>query len=148
MTIQEQISNDIKEAMKAKDAMRLDVVRMMKTALKNHEIEKMKELTDADAIEVLGREVKKLKDALEQFKAGGRADLVEKTEKEMTVIATYLPAAMSEDELKAVIAAKIAAAGEVTAKDFGRIMKEVSAETKGRADGGTVSRLVKEALGS
>ena len=148
MTILLQINEDIKEAMKAKDQVRLDVVRMMKTALKNHEIDKMKELTDTDSIEVLGREVKKLKDAVEQFRAGGRADLAEKTEKEIVIIAAYLPAAMSEDEIKAIIVAKIATAGDVTAKDFGRIMKEVSADTKGRADGGTVSRLVKEALGS
>lgn len=146
MSIQEQINADLKEAMKAKEAVRLDVVRMMKTALKNFEIEKMKELTDADALEVLGREVKKLKDAVEQFRAGGRADLVEKTEQEMKIIAAYLPAAMTEDEIKAIITAKVAAAENVTAKDFGRIMKEVSAETKGRADGGTVSRLVKEVL--
>jgi hypothetical protein len=148
MSIQEQLNADLKEAMKARDAVRLDVVRMMKTALKNFEIEKMKELTDADSLEVLGREMKKLKDAVEQFRAGGRADLVEKTEQEMKLIAAYLPAALTEDEIKAIIVIKIATAGDVTAKDFGRIMKEVSADTKGRADGGTVSRLVKEALGS
>lgn len=147
MTIRERLDHDLKEAMRAHEAFRLDVVKLLKTAVKNQDIEKMKELDDAEVTEVLGRELKKLKDALEQFRAGNRPDLVEKTEREMAVIATYLPAAMTEAEIRAVVSAKMAAAGEVTAKDFGRIMKEVTAETKGRADGVTTSRLVKEALG-
>jgi hypothetical protein len=147
MPILTQLDQDFKEAMKARDAFRLDAVKMLRSALKYREIEKMKPLDEAEVIDVLAREVKKLKDALEQFRAGGRADLSEKTEREIALIEGYLPKALTEDEIKAIVGDKIMFAGEVTTKDFGRIMKEVAVETKGRADGATVSRLVKEALG-
>lgn len=146
MTIREKLDNDMKEAMRAHDSFRLDAVKMLRAALKNKEIDSGKALEEAEVIAVLSSEAKKLKDALEQFRAGGRADLVEKTEREVALISSYLPEAMPEAEVQAIVAAKLSAGGEVTAKDFGRIMKEVMAETQGRADGATVSRLVKEAL--
>lgn len=146
MTIREKLDSDLKEAMKSREVFRLDVIKLMRAALKNQEIDKMKTLEEPEVMEVMGREAKKLKDALEQFRAGGRQDLVDKTEKEIVIIESYLPKGLEEAEIKAIVTEKISAAGEVTPKDFGRIMKEVMAETKGRADGATVSRLVKEAL--
>ena len=146
--VRARLDADLKEAMRAKEELRLNIVKMLRGALRLAEIDKADHtISDAEVLEIIAREAKKLRDALENFKQGGRPDLVEQTEKEITIIETYLPTPLSDDEVKAIVQEVIAAAGAVTAKDFGRLMKEVVAKAEGRADGGRVSKFVKEALG-
>lgn len=146
MTTKERIEADYIKEFKAKNTPAIEALRMLRAAIKQIEVDSRKTLEEADIVEIVGKELKKLKDALDQFTAGGRADLIDKTKVEMALLSVYLPAQLSDDDLRAVVKRVVAAAGEVTAKDFGRIMKDVVAETKGQADGGKVSQLVKEIL--
>ncbi len=146
MTTREKLEVDYAREAKARNAFAVSVLRMLRAALKNAEIDKMKPLTEEDAVGVIGREAKKLKDSVADFAAGGRQDLVKQTEAELAFMQQYLPAAIGDDELRKLINDKIAAFGQPTMKDFGRIMGEVTKETKGRADGAKVSAMVKEAL--
>jgi uncharacterized protein len=146
MNTKERIEADYIREFKAKNTPAIEALRMLRAAIKQIEVDSRKTLEEADIVDIVGKELKKLKDALDQFTAGGRADLIDKTKAEMALLAVYLPAQLSDDDLRAVVKRVVAAAGEVTAKDFGRIMKEVVAETKGQADGGKVSQLVKEIL--
>ena len=100
MTIQEKIQEDIKESMRRKDSLRLDVLRGMKTAIKHKEIEKIKTLAEADVFQVLHTLVKQRKDSIDQFNRGGRSDLVAREEAELKILESYLPASVSEDEIK------------------------------------------------
>lgn len=142
----ERIDADLKAGMKAKDERIVSVLRMLRAALKNAAIDKGKELAEEDVIAVLGSEAKKLRDAMQQFKDGGRADLVEQNEKELAIIEAYLPAQLSDDELKAIVTAKKAETGAESPKDFGKLMGAVMGATKGQAEGNRVSAMVKAAL--
>lgn len=144
MTTRERIESDYIREFKAKNTPAVEGLRMLRAAIKSAEIDKMKPLEEAEVVDVVGKEMKKLKDALEQF--ASRPDMVEKTKAEMALIEGYLPAQLSDDELKAIVAKVVAASGEVTAKDFGLVMKKVMEEAKGKADGQKVSAAVKEAL--
>jgi uncharacterized protein YqeY len=146
MTIRERLENDYAKEFKARNASAVSTLRMLRAAVKNADIEKMKPLDEAEVTEVIAREAKKLRDAIDSFKTGGRNDLVEQTATELALIETYLPAQLSDDDLRGMVKQSLAAAGTVTAKDFGRIMAEVMKEAKGRAEGAKVSRFVKEAL--
>jgi len=146
MTTRERIDNDYAREAKARNAAAVSTLRLLRAALKNAEIEKMKPLEEADVIEIIGREVKKLVDALDSYRAGNRPDLAAQAESEAALMRAYLPAQLGEADLKKIIADKIAALGAATVKDFGKVMSEVSKETKGRAEGGKVSALVKAAL--
>jgi uncharacterized protein YqeY len=146
MGIRERIEQDYVTAAKAKDADAVSALRMIRAALKNAEIDKMSELEESDVVDIVGKEVKKLKDSIESFEQGGREDLAEKSKQELELLNKYLPEQMSDDELRAVVAQKREAMGELTQADFGRLMKEVMAEVKGRAQGNQVSALVKEEL--
>ena len=146
MTTRERIDADYSQAAKARNASVVSTLRLLRTALKYAEIEKMKPLTEEEVIDVIGREAKKLKDAIDSYAAGQRQDLVQSTEEEMTTLKQYLPAQLDDEALKKIIADKIAALGAATIRDLGRVMGEVSKETKGRADGSKVSALVKAAL--
>lgn len=146
MTTKERIEADYIKEFKAKNTPAIEALRMLRAAIKQIEVDSRKTLEEADVVDIVGKEMKKLKDALDQFTSGGRADLVDKTKAEMSLLAAYLPQQLSDDELAVIVARVIAAAGEVTAKDFGRIMKEVMVEAKGQADGQKVSAAVKAAL--
>ena len=146
MSIRERIEQDFTKELKARNAFAVSSLRMLRAALKNAEIEKMKPLEESDILDVLGKEVKKLRDALESFKAAGREDLAEKTVAEIAIIEAYLPARLDDDALRELVRTKIAAAGTVTPKDFGRLMTDVMKDAKGRAEGAKVSQYVKEAL--
>lgn len=147
MSLIQEIESRFIESMKAKDAPALSSFRMLRAAFKNAAIEKRKpELTDEEALEVIGRELKKLKDSLADFKGAGRDDLAEKTEKEITLLAVFMPAPLSEDDVRAAVKEAVAATGASSASDFGRVMGEVMKKVKGRADGGLVTTLVKEEL--
>lgn len=151
MTLKERIMGDIKTAMKAGDAPRLSTLRLLQSAMMNKEIEKMKKdvgLSDAEVIDVVSSEVKKRRDASAIYTQGGNREAAQKEETEITILMEYLPKQLSEDELRDIIKGAIEKTGAASEKDFGTVMKEVSPQTKGRADGNLVSKLVKELLGS
>jgi uncharacterized protein YqeY len=133
--------------MRSKDALRLSVLRMMKSAVKNKEIEKMRALEEGEVTSVLNTLIKQRKDSAEQFRKGGRQELADKEEAEIKVIEEYLPAAATEDEMRRAIEEAIQETGAASIKDMGRVMKATMARLAGKtADGGRVSQLVKEKL--
>lgn len=147
MTLKEKINADLLAAMKAKENARLDALRMLKAAIMKFEVagDKKIEATDENILQIIGKEVKQRKDSIDAYKKGGRDDLAAKEEAEMKILQTYLPAQMSEEELKSLISQTISQTG-ATAKDFGKVMGAVMAQAKGKTDGQTVTKLVKEML--
>ena len=142
MTLQEKIQLHLAASMKNKDPLRLSVLRMMKTAVKNKEIEKMKALEEAEAIAVLNTLVKQRKDSAEQFRAGGREEMALKEEAEIRIIKEYLPAAASEDDIRKAVGEAIQETGATSIKDLGKVMKATMARLAGKtADGARVSQL-------
>lgn len=149
MSVLEKIQTQMAESMRSKDALRLSVLRMMKSALKNKEIEKMKPLEDSEAVAVLNTLVKQRKDSVEQFRKGGREELAKKEEAEIQIIEEYLPAAASEDDIRAAVDGAMQETGASSVKDMGKVMKATMARLAGKtADGARVSQLVKEKLSS
>jgi len=149
MSMIEQIQKDITSAMKARDEQRLSTLRMVKTALKNREIEKMAPLDDKESQQVLGTLIKQRKDSVEQFLKGGRKELADKEAREIILIETYLPKAATEEEIAAGVRAVIAEMNSPTMKDMGTVMKNVMArfaDAGVRVDGKQVSELVKREL--
>ncbi len=133
--------------MRNKDALRLSVLRMMKTAVKNKEIEKMKPLDEGEVISVLNTLVKQRKDSVEQFRNGGREEMARKEEAEIKIIEAYLPAAASEDEIRSAIEEAVKETGAASIKDMGKVMKAALGLLAGKsADGSRVSQMVKERL--
>jgi uncharacterized protein YqeY len=143
--ILDQINNDLKDAMRAKDEVKVSALRMIKSDIKNAEIEKKSELTDEEALKVVAKKVKQHKDSIESFAAGGRADLVAGEEAQMAILMNYLPAQMDEAAVRDIVKAVIAETS-ATAKDFGKVMKEVLVRAKGQTDGSVVSKIAKEEL--
>ena len=149
MSLIEQIQKDIVEAMKARAEARLSTLRMVKTALKNREIEKMAPLDDKEAQQVLQTLIKQRKDSVEQFTKGGRQEMADKEAAEILLIETYLPKAAGEEEILAGVRAAIAEMGAPTMKDMGNVMKNAMARFTAagmRVDGKIVSDLVKKEL--
>ena len=147
MTIQEQIQSHMTQAMRNKDALRLSVLRMMKSAVKNKEIEKMKPLDENEVVAVLNTLVKQRKDSVDQFRQGGREELAQKEEAEIKIIHEYLPAAASEEDIRSAIDEAVRETGASSMKDMGRVMKAALGRLAGKtADGGRVSQMVKERL--
>ena len=147
MTLLEKIQSHLADAMKSKDQLRLSVLRMMKTAVKNKEIERMKPLDEGEAIAVLNTLVKQRKDSAEQFRTGGREEMATKEEAEIKIIEEYLPAAASEDDIRNAIGEALQETGASSMKDMGKVMKATMARLAGKtADGSRVSQLVKEKL--
>ena len=146
MTIQERLMEAMKEAMKAKDAPRLSAIRMMRTAIKNREIDSRQELSAQEAIGVLSTLVKQRRESAEAYHQGGREDLAAQEERELAVIQEFLPSQLGEAELKEIIEAAVAETGAASLKDLGKVMKVVTPRTVGRADGRVVSELVKARL--
>lgn len=142
MSLQSQIDEDLKNAMRMKDAARLSVLRLLKAALKNAAIEKVGadgELNDADAIAVIRKQVKQRQDSIESFEKGGRPDLAEKEKAEITVLSNYLPQVMSAKELQKIVAETIAEVGATSRGQMGAVMKALQPKIAGRADGKTLS---------
>ena len=148
MTFIERINEDLKNAMKSKDADRLSTLRMVKTALKNREIEKMAPLEEAEAVKVLQTLVKQRRDSAEQYQQGGRTELAARELAESAAIEEYLPAAVDEATIVRLIDAAVTATGATSAKETGAVMKAVMASLAGQlVDGRLVSQLVKARLG-
>lgn len=146
MEIKMRIEEDIKTAMRAKDAARLSTLRLVKAAIKNAEVAKLAELTDDEVITILSREVKQRRETIPDFARGNRPDLVEKSEQEISFINTYLPTPLSAAEIEDIIAAAITDVSATGLKDQGKVMGLVSPRVKGRADGKEVSQRVRALL--
>src|SRR6186713_2335022 len=147
MTLQETIQSHMAEAMRSKDSLRLSVLRMMKTAVKNKEVEKMKVLDEAEVLAVLNSLVKQRRDSVEQFRNGGREELAQKEEAEIKVLEQYLPAGASDDDIRKAIEAAVSETGAASMRDMGKVMKATLALLAGKtADGARISQLVKEKL--
>ncbi len=147
MPLRNEIESTYLEAMKAKDAPAISALRMLRAALKNAEIERRgEEMDDARTLEVVGREVKKLKDALADFEKAGRQDLATQTASEVALLSRFLPVQMSEMEIDSAVAVKAAALGLSGEAAYGRLMGEMMKELKGKADGGAVGKAVKTFL--
>lgn len=150
MTLQEQIRNDLKDAMRAGDAMKRDVLRMLESAVKNTAIEKKLErdvIDDAVVLETIRRAVKQRKDSIEQYEQGGRADLADQEKSELEVLMAYLPAMLGEDAVRVLVNEAVAETGAASAADFGKVMGKAMAKVNGQADGDVVKKIVQETLG-
>ncbi len=149
MAISEQIQKDMVEAMRSRDELRLSTLRMVKAALTNKEKDKRSPLDEKEAQQVLATLIKQRKDSIEQFQEGGRQELADKEPAEIKLIEAYLPKAMGEEEIAAVVKSTIAEMGSPTMKDMGTVMKNAMArlqETGARVEGKTVSEIVKKQL--
>jgi uncharacterized protein YqeY len=149
MTLQEQIDSDLKDAMRAKDAGKLAVLRMLKSALRYASIEKSTEsqLDDTAASQVIRKQVKQRHDSIESFEKGGRPELAAKEKAELEILNAYLPKGLSGEELSAMVRETIAAVGATSKAQMGAVMKELQAKVAGRADGKTLSAEVQRQLG-
>ena len=147
MSLETQLTTDIGAAMKARDQTRLTALRMLKTALMNKSIEKGRPLEPAEEQQVVASLVKQRRDSIEQFTAGGRSDLADKEAAEIAILETYLPPAVSPDELEKAVTDAIASTGAAGTKDMGRVMKAVMAALSGKTvDGKKVNELVRAKL--
>jgi uncharacterized protein len=149
MTLQEKIDSDLKEAMRAKEAERLSVLRMVKSAIMNAAIEKHGaggKLADSDAIVVLRKQVKQRQDSVAGFEKGGRPELAEKERREIGILSEYLPQPLTTEEVASIVQAAIAETGASSKAQMGQVMKIVNEKAAGRADGRTLSEAVQKAL--
>ena len=148
MLLKERLAEDMKQAMKDKEAgkLRLSVIRMVRASIKNLEIDRKTELDEAGVLDVLAKEVKMRRDSLEEFKKAQRADLVENLEREIDVLMAYLPKQLTEDEVRTLVQEAVAATQAAGPKDMGKVMAALLPKVKGCADGKLVSTLVKEQL--
>lgn len=145
MTLLERINEDLKEAMKAKNALNLSVIRMLKGAIQL-ELIKKKELSDEDVVAIVAKQIKMRKDSINEFEKAGREDLVNQNKDEIEVLNTYLPKQLTLEEVKEVLDNAFNKVNPTSSKDMGLIMKEVSPQVKGRYDMQEVSKMIKERL--
>jgi uncharacterized protein len=146
MALKDRLDADLKTAMREKDAVRLSVVRLLKSAIKYREIELAKTLEDAEIVGVISSEIKRRRDSVEQYRAGNRPDLADREEAEIRVLQGWLPAQLTLDELRARVDEVVRRLGAAGPKDMGAVMKALLPEVQGRAEGKTVSELVKARL--
>jgi len=142
----EKLSNDLKEAMKAGDKTRVSVLRLLLAACKNKQIENRADLSDAEVLGVLAKQAKQREDSIAAYQKADRADLVEEERAELEIIKSYLPAPLSQEEISALVDEALQVTGAVEIKQMRAVMSYLSPKIKGRADGGEVSRLVREKL--
>ena len=141
-----QILEDLKTAMKNQDKEKLSVIRMVKGAIQMSELNKKHELSDEEVIDVISKEIKSRKDSINEFKKGGREDLIEKTQNEIAILSEYLPKQLTEEELNEIIDKIFDEVKPESSKDMGKIMKELKLQVNGKADMGLVSKIVKEKI--
>jgi len=146
MSLKEQITEDMKAAMRAKDSARLGTIRLLTAAIKQREVDERIELNDTQVLAVIEKMIKQRKDSISQFEAGGRQDLADIEKGELVVLSAYMPAALSDDEVRAEVAAAVASTGAAGAQDMGKVMAVLKAKLAGRADMTAVSGMVKAAL--
>lgn len=146
MTLKDRLLSDMRAAMKERDSFRKSVLSMVRAAVLQIEKDKKTQLDDQGVIEVLAKEIKSRKEAIKMFKQGERQDLIDKSQREIEILGEYLPPQFSEVEIKDIIAEAIDKTGADSLKDMGKVMGAVMPKLKGRAEGSTVSKLVKELL--
>ena len=146
MNIRDQLMVDLKDAMKQKQVLRKSVITMLRAAVKQIEVDERRELSDAEVIDVVVTQVKQKRSVIDEFLKGDREDLANEAKAEIAVLEKYLPEQLSMDELKAIIAEVISEVGATTMKDMGKVMGIVNPKIKGKADGKTVSQIVKDYL--
>jgi len=145
--LQERLQQDLKDAMRNGQTVRRNVIRFIRSCIHNKEIERQEALTNDGIIEVLGQQIKQRLDSIDAFQKGGRMDLVQKEESELSVIREYMPPQLSEEEIVKIVEATIRRIEASGSKDMGRVMGLVMPELRGRADGRVVSRIVQTILG-
>ena len=146
MSLKEKLSEDMKAAMRAKESEKLATIRLINAAIKQREVDERVELGDDQVLSVIEKMIKQRKDSITQFEAGGRQDLADKEKSEITVLAAYMPAQMSEAEVEAEVAAAVVQSGASGPQDMGKVMAVLKPKLAGRADMTAVSGLVKAAL--
>jgi len=146
MTLRDRITEDMKNAMRAGEKERLATIRLILSAVKQREVDERITLDDSQVLAAIEKMIKQRKEAIVQFEAGGRADLVAKETAEIAILQAYLPAQMSDGEIDALIAEAIASTGAASIKDMGKVMGVVKAKAQGRADMGAVSARIKQKL--
>ena len=146
MSLKDQITEDMKSAMRAKEAGRLATIRLILADIKRKEVDEQITVDDAQVLAILEKMIKQRKDSVSQFEAGGRQDLADVEKAELAVLATYMPAGLSDDEIAAEVKAAVAATGAAGPADMGKVMGVLKPKLAGRADMTVVSGLVKKAL--
>jgi len=146
MGLREQITEDMKTAMRAKEAGRLSTIRLILAEIKRKEVDERIEVDDQQTVAIVEKMIKQRKDSITQFEAGGRADLADIEKAELVVLAAYMPAGLSDEEIAAEVTAAVAASGAAGPQDMGKVMAIVKPKLAGRADMTVVSALVKKAL--
>lgn len=148
MSLKDKLTEDMKQAMKDKEAgkLRLSVIRMVRAAIKNVEIDTKAELAEEEVIAIVAKEVKMRRDSMEEFKKGQRDDLVEQLEQEIEVLLPYLPQQLTEAEVREIVTEAVAVSGATSSKDMGKVMAVLMPKVKGRADGKLVNNIVRELL--
>jgi uncharacterized protein YqeY len=146
MSLKDQITDDMKTAMRAKDSERLQTIRLILADIKRKEVDERIELNDAQVTAVVEKMIKQRKDSITQFESGGRQDLADKEKAELAVLAAYMPAGLSDEEVAAEVAAAVAASGAAGPQDIGKVMAILKPKLAGRADMTAVSAQVKKAL--
>ncbi|MEI9476382.1 MAG: GatB/YqeY domain-containing protein [Deltaproteobacteria bacterium] len=146
MSLEERLVDEMKQAMKSNDKVRLSTIRMIRSAVKYKEIDLRKKLDDDEILRVMQGMVRKSEESIEQFKAGGRMDLVEKETKEIEILKSYLPQALSNEDVVRIIDESIQETQASSLKDLGKVMKSVMPKLTGKADGKLINQLVKERL--
>ena len=146
MSLKEQITEDMKAAMRAKDSGRLATIRLLTAAIKQKEVDERIDVSDEQVLAIIEKMIKQRKDSISQFEAGGRQDLADIEKAELAILSTYMPAAMSEAEVQAEVAAAVAAVGAAGPQDMGKVMGVLKPKLAGRADMTAVSAMVKAVL--
>ncbi len=146
MGLKEKLQQEIKQAMKEKETVKLSTLRLLMSEIKNKEIDAGKELEEADILSIIQKAAKQRKESIEQYRKGGREELAAKEEQELRILETYLPQQLSREELEAIIKEAIAKCGATSPKEMGKVMKEVMPAVKGKADGKEVNTLVRTLL--
>ncbi|MBC3884552.1 GatB/YqeY domain-containing protein [Undibacterium griseum] len=146
MSLKDQITDDMKAAMRAKEAGKLGTIRLLTAAMKQKEVDERVELDDGMILAIIEKMIKQRKDSIQQFEAGGRQDLADIEKAELAVLGTYMPAALSDDEVAAAVAAAVTETGAAGPQDMRKVIDVLKARLAGRADMGKVSGLVKAAL--
>ncbi|WP_110953316.1 GatB/YqeY domain-containing protein [Anaerosinus massiliensis] len=148
MSLKDQLTEDMKQAMKAREEgkLRLSVIRMVRSAIKNVEINNKKELAEDEVLDIISKEVKMRRDSMDEFKKANRQDLVDQLEQEIEILLPYLPQQLTETEVRSLVNEAVVASGATSPKDMGKVMAVLMPKVKGRADGKLVNTLVREIL--
>ncbi|SHG91001.1 GatB/YqeY domain-containing protein [Tepidibacter thalassicus] len=146
MSLKSKLMDDLKLAMKEKDQVKKSVITLIRSAVKQYEVDNRIELDDDGVIDIVSKQMKQRKDALEEFKKAGREDLIAQTESEIEILKTYLPAQLSDEEVEKIVVETIGEISASSMKDMGKVMSAIMPKVKGKADGKIVNQLVKKHL--